>query len=190
VTGLNLAGVELQAEYANLARRNAAENGTAMQVETGDITAMPRPLRRSFDHVIANPPYYPKGGTPSPNIGRATALQVGAAPLGLWVQTAARRLAPGGWLTLICGADGLPELLAGLLGGQLGSASVLPLAARQGKAATRIILRARKTGKGAFRLLAPFVIHAGPTHDGDRESYTAAANAVLRGGESLNFAFE
>jgi tRNA1(Val) A37 N6-methylase TrmN6 len=90
---------------------------------------------------------------------------------------------------LICGADGLPEVLAAM-GDKLGSAAVLPLTAREGRPALRIILRARKTGKGAFRLLSPFVIHAGDVHDGDRESYTAAANAVLRGGESLSAAFE
>lgn len=188
VPGLHLAGLELQANYADLARRNAVENGFAMQVETGDLAAMPRALRRSFDHVIANPPYYPKGGTPSPIAGRATALQVGDAPLGAWVQAAARRLAPRGWLTLICGADGLPDVLAAM-GDKLGSAAVLPLAPRMGKPALRIILRARKTGKGAFRLLAPFVIHAGDAHDGDRESYTPAANSVLRDGASLAAAF-
>ncbi len=189
VPDLQLAGLDVQPEYADLARRNAAENGFAMQVETGDLAAMPRSLRRDFDHVIANPPYYPKGGTPSPHAGRATALQVGDAPLGDWVSAAARRLAPRGWLTLICGADGLPEVLAAM-GDKLGSASVLPLTAREGRPALRVILRARKTGKGAFRLLAPFVIHAGNAHDGDRESYTAAANAVLRGGESLSAAFD
>ena len=92
VPDLHLAGLEVQAEYADLARRNAAENGFAMQVETGDLAAMPRALRRDFDHVIANPPYYPKGGTPSPDAGRATALQVGDAALGDWVRAAARRL--------------------------------------------------------------------------------------------------
>ncbi|MDZ7904560.1 MAG: methyltransferase [Cypionkella sp.] len=188
VPDLQLAGLELQPDYADLARRNAAENGFAMQVEQGDLAAMPRALRRDFDHVIANPPYYPKGGTPSPDAGRATALQVGDAPLSLWVQVAARRLAPRGWLTLICGADGLPQVLAAL-GDQMGSAQVLPLAAREGRPALRIILRARKTGRGAFRLLAPFVIHAGDAHDGDRESYTPAANAVLRGGGDLSQAF-
>jgi len=78
----------------------------------------------------------------------------------------------GGWLTLICGADGLPEVLAALAP-RMGSAAVLPLAAREGRAALRILLRARK----------------GPAHDGDRESYTPAAGAVLRGGASLSAQF-
>jgi tRNA1Val (adenine37-N6)-methyltransferase len=188
VPDLALFGLELQPDYADLARRNAIENAIPLQVVTGDLTHMPSDLRRDFDHVIANPPYYPKGSTPSPNAGRATALQVGETPLGLWVQAATRRLAPGGWLTLICGADGLPEVL-GALGEKMGSASVLPLAPRAGKPALRILLRARKTARGPFQLLAPFVLHDGPAHTGDRESYTAQANAVLREGGDLSAAF-
>ena len=187
VPDLRLAGLEVQPDYAALARRNAIENGMAMRVEVGDLADMPKALRVDFDHVIANPPYYPKGGTPSPNAGRATALQIHT-PLGDWVQAASRRLAPGGWLTLICGADGLPEVLAAMAG-KLGSAAVLPLTAREGKPALRILLRARKTGRAAFRLLAPFVIHHGTFHDGDRESYTARASEILRGGESLSDEF-
>lgn len=183
VPDLRLAGLELQPAYAALARRNAVENSIALDVYEGNLAEMPRPLRVDFDHVIANPPYYPRGGTPSPNAGRATALQIDT-PLSAWVEAATRRLAPGGWLTLICGADGLPEVLAAM-GSKLGSASVLPLTPREGRPALRILLRARKTGRAAFRLLAPFVIHHGPAHDGDRESYTPRANAVLRGGDAL-----
>ncbi|MBL4927017.1 tRNA1(Val) (adenine(37)-N6)-methyltransferase [Fuscibacter oryzae] len=188
VPGLVLAGLELQAGYADLARRNATANGQAMQVEEGDLSHMPRPLRVDFDHVIANPPYYPKGGTPSPRKARATAMQV-ETPLADWVQAAARRLRPGGWLTMIFGADGLPEVL-GTLGSRLGSATVLPLAARQGRAASRVILRARKGGRAPFRLLAPFVIHNGAAHDGDRESYTPRANEVLRHAAPLSAEFD
>ena len=57
VPGLQLAGLELQAAYATLARRNAAENGIDMQVEEGDLASMPRALRVAFDHVIAKTPY-------------------------------------------------------------------------------------------------------------------------------------
>ncbi len=183
VSGLALAGLELQPAYADLARRNADRNGIPVEVHEGDLTRMPPALRRDFDHVIANPPYYPAQGSPSPVAARARAMQVDT-PLSAWVAAATRRLRPGGWLTLICGADGLPEIL-GALASKLGSASVLPLAPRDGRPALRVILRARKGGRAPFRLLAPFVIHQGAAHDGDRESYTPAANAVLRDGADL-----
>lgn len=187
VPGVVLAGLELQPAYADLARRNAERNGIAVEVHDGDLMRMPPALRHDFDHVIANPPYYPAGGSPSPVAARARAMQV-ETPLSDWVAAATRRLRPGGWLTLICGADGLPEVLAAL-SPKLGSAAVLPLAPREGRAALRVIIQARKGGRAPFRLLAPFVIHAGAAHDGDRESYTAAANSVLRDGADLLAAF-
>ena len=183
VPGLRLAGLELQPDYALLARENAARNGITVEVHEGDLIRMPQALRRDFDHVIANPPYYSNGGSPSPVPGRARAMRV-ETPLADWVAAASRRLRPGGRMTMILGADGLPEVLAAM-GAKLGSVAVLPLAAREGRAALRVIVQARKGGRAAFRLLAPFVIHRGPAHDGDRESYTPEANAVLRQGADL-----
>ncbi|MFN7223846.1 MAG: tRNA1(Val) (adenine(37)-N6)-methyltransferase [Paracoccaceae bacterium] len=182
VPGVHLTGLEVQADYADLARRNASRNGMVMAVHDGDLSHMPPDLRVDFDQVIMNPPYYAPSGTRSPVESRARAMQVHL-PLAAWVQAGARRLAPGGWLTLICGADGLPDVLGGMT--KMGSIVVLPLAPREGRAAVRIIVQARKGGRAAFRLLAPFVIHAGDAHDGDREHYTPEASAVLRGGGDL-----
>lgn len=187
VPGVVLAGLEVQPEYADLARRNAARNGVAMEVVTGDLAAMPRALRREFDHVIANPPYYAPGGTPSPTPERDRALRV-ETPIAAWVAAAGARLRPGGWLTMIFATPCLPEALAALPP-KLGSAEVLPLEPRAGRAAPRVILRARKGGRAAFRLLAPFTLHEGAAHDGDRESYTPAARAVLREVADLSTAF-
>lgn len=187
VGGLSLAGLEVQPDYADLARRNADRNGVTFEVVTGDLNAMPRALRRGFDHVIANPPYYGAGGTASPVAGRDRAVRV-ETPIARWVAAAATRLNPGGWLTMIFATPCLPDALAAL-SPKMGSAQVLPLAPREGREAPRVILRARKGGRAPFRLLAPFVIHQGPEHDGDRESYTDAANAVLRGGGDLSAAF-
>ncbi|MFN4128833.1 MAG: tRNA1(Val) (adenine(37)-N6)-methyltransferase [Paracoccaceae bacterium] len=182
VPGAQLWGLEVQPGYAALARRNAARNGIVMQVHDGDLAQMPAALRVDFDHVIMNPPYYPPEGTRSPVLARARAMQVDL-PLGDWVQAGARRLAPGGWLTLICGTDGLPAVLTGAA--KLGSVAVLPLTPREGRPALRIIVQARKGGRGPFRLLAPLVIHAGQVHDGDRENYTPEASTVLRNGNDL-----
>lgn len=182
VQGLALYGVEVQPEYAALARENAARNGMELTVIEGDIARMPRELRLEFDHVIANPPYY-GAGTASPDTGRATAMQADL-PLADWVRAGGRRLAPGGWLTLICGADGLPDVLSGMED-KLGSVAVLPLQPRPGRAALRVLVQARKGGRAPFRLMAPLILHQGAAHDGDRESYTPEANAVLRHGSDL-----
>lgn len=185
VAGLHLTGLELQPAYADLARANAAANGIGLEVMAGDLARMPTDLRaRSFDHVIANPPYFaPGGGTAAADPGRETA-QREATPLSLWVQQGLKRLRPGGWLTLIQNADRLPEALTALAAGA-GSIAVLPIAARQGRAAGRVIVQGRKGGRGPFRLLAPLLIHAAPRHDGDREDLTPEARAILREGADL-----
>lgn len=187
VPDLRLSGVEIQPDYAELARRNGAENGADFTVVCADLAHLPRRLRHAFDHVIANPPYYPGAGTPPPDAGKATAMLIGT-PLADWVAAAARRLAPGGWMTMILGADGLPSVL-GALAPKLGSASVLPLAAREGRPALRVILRARKGGRAPFRLLAPLVLHRGTAHERDREAYTPRADMILRGGAALDAEF-
>ena len=183
VPGLALAGLEVQPTYAELARRNAERNGVVLAVETGDLAQMPAVLRHGFDQVIANPPFYPAHGTRSPDAGRDLALRADL-PLARWLDAATRRLTPGGYLTLILAAAALPEALAAI-DARLGSVAVLPVAPREGQPASRAILQARKGGRAAFRLLAPFVLHDGRAHDGDRDSHTAAARAVLRDGCDL-----
>lgn len=183
IGSLTLSGLEVQPDYADLARRNAARNGLGLDVVDGNLTQMPAVLKRDFDHVVANPPYYAKDGSASPDAGRDTALRV-ATPISDWVAAGARRLRPGGWLTMIFAADCLPEVLAASTG-RLGSLAVLPLAARVGQPGLRAILQGRKGGRRAFRLLAPFVLHEGGAHDADRDSYTPAAKAILRDGADL-----
>lgn len=180
VPDLSLAGLELQRAYAEIARVNGVRNRIALDVVEGDVAAMP--LRRAFDQVIANPPYHTADGTPAADAGRALALQE-RQPLSVWTRAARARLVPGGWLTLILRADRLPEALAALEG--FGAVAVLPLSPREGRAAQRVLIRARKGAKAPFRLLAPFVLHAAPVHEGDREDLTEEAAAVLRGGAAI-----
>lgn len=185
VAGVAVTGLERQPDYAELARRNAARNGLALEVVEGDLARPPEALRgRGFDHVLANPPYYRvAGGTPARDAGREAALRE-ETPLALWIDAATRRLKPGGRLTLILAADRLPDLMAAC-DARLGSLALKPLAPRAGRPANRVILQARKGGRGAFRLLAPLVLHDGAAHDGDREGFTCEAQKILRSGGDL-----
>jgi tRNA1(Val) A37 N6-methylase TrmN6 len=188
VPDLALTGLERQPAYADLARQNAARNGIALRVVEGDLAAMPADLRHPFDHVIANPPWFaPASGTAARDPGREAANRE-ETPLATWIDAATRRLAPGGWLTLIHESARLPALLAAL-DDRLGSMALLPLAARADRPAARVILRARKGGRAPFRLLAPFVLHLGSAHDGDRDSFSPEAQAILRHGAALDSPF-
>lgn len=185
VPGVQVAGIERQADYADLARRNAAENGLSFEVTEGDIARMPAALRAlTFDHVIANPPYFPKGGgTPARDRGREAAQREDLA-LSEWLRIGLKRLRPGGWLTIIQSADRLPDLLSGL-GPGAGSTVVQPIVPREGRPAGRIILQTRKGGRTAFRLLSPLSIHSGTVHLKDGDDQTPAARAILRDGAAL-----
>ncbi|GAA6191744.1 methyltransferase domain-containing protein [Phaeobacter sp. NW0010-22] len=185
VSGLHLQGVELQPAYADLGRRNGAENDANLTVTCCDLTSLPPELRQmQFDHVIANPPYYRAGAhSGAVDAGRRTALGE-ETPLALWVEVAARRLAPKGYLHMIQRTDRLPDILMACEG-HLGSVEVLPLSARLGRASDLVILRARKGGKAAFRLHAPLILHEGARHEKDGESYRAEIRAVLRDGAAI-----
>jgi tRNA1Val (adenine37-N6)-methyltransferase len=185
VPSLNMAGLELQPAYADLARQNAVANGVALDLFVGDLARIPVALRaRTFDHVIANPPYYiASDRTKAADNGRETALTEDT-PLVLWVEAAVRRLAPRGYLTVIQDVRRLPELL-GTLDRRLGDVTVTPIMARTSKPATRVILRARKGARGPFSLTSPVIMHDGDGHDGDRESYTRQIKAVLRDGAAI-----
>ncbi|PZQ97991.1 MAG: methyltransferase [Cereibacter sphaeroides] len=181
VDGLQLTGLERQASYADLARRNAERNAIRLEVVEGDLSTMPAVLKRPFAHVIVNPPFFSSGdGTAARDEGREAA-QREETPLALWLDAAARRLQPNGWLTMIHLASRLSDVLAAC-DARLGSISVLPLVPRADRPATRILLRARKGGRAAFRLLSPLVLHQGAQHLADGDDFTSEAKAVLREG--------
>jgi tRNA1(Val) A37 N6-methylase TrmN6 len=179
VPGLRITGVERQPEMADLARRNAAEAGAPFEAITGDLRALPERVRQiGFDHVIANPPYFRRDTShPSDHPSREAAMGEDT-PLADWLGVAARRLAPGGWLTLIHRPERLADLLSGPA--SLGSIAVQPLAARGGRPASLVLLRARKGGRAPLVLHSPLVMHSGARHERDGEDYTPELRAVLR----------
>ncbi len=187
VPDLRITGLERQSDHADLARHNAAINGITLRVVTGDLARMPADLRgESFDHVIANPPYF-LGGTEAPDAARARARHE-ETPLTLWIDAGLRRLRPGGTLTLIQRADRLDAIIAALAG-RAGGLAILPVAARAGREAGRVIVAARKGARSPLRLLAPFVMHDSPRHAADREDLGTAARRVLRQGDALTILF-
>ena len=185
IPGLTLTGVEVQADYANLARRNAVENAINLSVITADLRTLPADLRKlRFDHVIMNPPYFDRQtGTASDDVGRNTAL-AGATPLADWLDIGARRLAPKGYLTLIQRMERLPEVLMRLQG-RLGSVVVRPIAGREGRMPELFLLQARQDGRAPFRMAPALITHQGAVHPGDSENYRDDVSDILRNGASL-----
>ena len=187
VPGVSLIGVELQENYAALARRNAADLACDMTVITADLRALPADIRQvQADHVIMNPPYFDRAtGTAADNHGRDVAF-AGRTPLSDWLSVGISRLRPKGLLTIIQRINRLPETLAGL-DSRVGSVVVQPIAARNATPPHLFIAQCKHSGRAPFRMCAPLVMHLGDAHDGDRDSYTPAINDVLRIGAALSF---
>jgi tRNA1(Val) A37 N6-methylase TrmN6 len=185
--GLVLHGLELQPEYAALARENAALNAAPLTVHQGDIAAPPPEFRAlTADWAIMNPPYFDADAVPSPGPGRDMARREGAAGVASWLDCALRRLRQGGRLAVIHRAEALPRILAALEG-RAGDIAVLPLIPRPGRPAGRVIVKARKDSAAPFRLCAPLVMHAGVAHVADRDDFSPQAAAALRDAAPLIF---
>ena len=187
VPGLISTGLELQPGYAALARRNAAEAGAAFSVIDGDLTDLPAALREpQFDHVFANPPYFRReASVASRHSGRERALGEETA-LKTWVEVAAKRTKPKGFVSFIQRVERLPELFSAMQS-CLGSLQLLPLTPREGRESQLFILRGRRGGRAQFRLHAGVVMHEGAVHHCDRDDYTKEIRAVLRDGAALHF---
>lgn len=172
----SLTGLERQPDAAALARRAILENGwvdRAFVVE-GDVAAPPAALAaNSFHHVMTNPPFWAAGRhSPSPSAGKADSHGENETGLADFIQAAVRLLRSRGTLTIIWPTERLDALLA-LLPGRFGDITLLPLWPRGGQAAKRVIVQAKRDGRGPFRLLPGLILHA-------ESGYSPEATAILR----------
>lgn len=185
VSGVRVSGLDVQEDYLALAGKNLKRNRIKGVLYAGDIRQMPEALRgQTFDHVIANPPYYADDATTkASDEGKKHAHHSETVALD-WVDAALKRTSPGGWVTFIHRAERLAELLTAL-DGRAGSTRILPITARAGRPAGRVIIQARKGNAGALKLLPPFVLHVGNAHNDDGDDFTRQARDVLRNAAPL-----
>lgn len=186
VSGVTVVGLEKRADAAGFARRNVALNGLdgAVAVLEGDLLAPPGSLAPgSFDRVMMNPPYLRADAASLPPDGWKAAANVeGEAKLADWLRCAARMLKPRAMLTMVHRADRLDEILGALAAapfGGFGAFVLVPLWPKPGVEAKRVLVAARRGGKGPLRLTAGLTLHR---PDG---SYTDEAERVLRQAAAL-----
>jgi tRNA1(Val) A37 N6-methylase TrmN6 len=174
--GVRAVAVERDSSLAALARENAALNGWADRVEVleGDVAdpALRARLPRC-DHAVSNPPYWPAGSAP-PEAIRAGATHGGGIGLDPWASFLAASLGRGGWAGLVLPAARLDEGIAALRKARLGGIMLMPLWPRAGRAAKRVLIRARRAPRAPAAILPGLLLHA-------NEGWTDAADSVLRG---------
>jgi tRNA1(Val) A37 N6-methylase TrmN6 len=186
VPGLRIIALEQDPVLAALAAANAAANGLAGQVEVIEGDVRDRSLARRLppcDHGFANPPFWP-GGTAPPEARRQAmthATAEDAASLADWAACLATPLVNRGTLSLILPAARLDQGMAALAAAGCAGTLLLPFWPRSGVAAKRVLLQARRGGRGPARIVPGLVLHAAG------EGFTPAAEAVLRDAARLPF---
>ncbi len=174
--------VERDPEVAELARTNAALNGFDARVSVLECDLLDSASRRaaglaneSASAVYTNPPFYAEGSVRrSPDLARAAAHVLGPGGLDQWVRACLSLLAADGRFAMICLPDGLAEVL-GACENRLGALRILPVHARLGEDARRILVSGRKGSR------APLAIAPGlALHEADGR-FTPRAQALHRG---------
>jgi tRNA1(Val) A37 N6-methylase TrmN6 len=182
--GVHLTGIEIGARHALLCEENAKRNGFAESLRVihadvkealrKDLAAMP--VHGSFSHAFANPPYFEDGkATPSPNLLKAQAHAFGPDDLDLWVKVLHTMVALRGTVTIVHRAETLGKLL-GVMEDRFGDIRIAPLYAREGTAASRVIVQGVKGSKAPMQLLPGLVLHDA------NSQFTPEAEAILRDG--------
>jgi tRNA1(Val) A37 N6-methylase TrmN6 len=189
VTGLKVTLVELDQALCVLAADNARRNGLdsrvsvlACDAEDSQALSAAGLARGSADRVLMNPPFHDASrANVSPDPRRRLAHAGAPGLLPRWAATAAYLLKPRGVLTMIWKADALADAIEALKP-EFGDIAVLPVHPRAGAPAIRVLVRAAKGAVVARQDYAGLILndaHGRPT---------AAAEAVLRGGETLSIA--
>jgi tRNA1(Val) A37 N6-methylase TrmN6 len=180
--------VEKSPDLARIALENAASNRLEHRVTivnadvTANLATCPALLARaeSFDHVIANPPYFDHAhGTRASDTLKDGSHAMPSGTLDDWVRFAASMAKPGGTYTLIHRAEALGDILVACQR-RFGGLKILPLHTRAEASATRVIIQGIKGSRAPLALLQGRAVH-GP----DGKAYTAEFESVLRSGAGI-----
>lgn len=181
VPDLAVTGLERDAGLVRLAKANATANGLASRVRfvAGDIADAGAAGPGPWDHVFANPPYLTRATADLRHGGAHAATVEGDGGLAAWIAAIRRAVRRRGRVVVIHRADRLGDLLAALAGG-FGAVTIFPLWPQDGAPARRVLVGARAGVNGSLALLPGLALHRA---DG---GWTAAAEAILRGGQPID----
>lgn len=170
-----IAGVEIQPEMADRARRSLVLNGLQDRVRIieGDLRELRSCLEpQSCEVVLSNPPYRRYGtGRTAPVAERAAARHELAGGLDEFLAAAAFLLNQGGRFYIIYLADRLAELLAAMRQKRLEPKRLRCVHSRRGEGARMVLVEGRRNGRPGMQVEAPLYIYEG-------EDYTDEIMAI------------
>ena len=178
--------IERDVEAAELARANVALNALEERVSVAECDLIDASARRaagivneSASAVYTNPPFYAEGSVRrSPDLARAAAHVLGPGGMEEWVRAFLSLLAPDGRFAMICLPEALGQVLAACEN-RLGALRILPVHARVGEDARRILVSGRKGSRAPLAIAPGLVLHEA---DG---RFTPRAQALHRGQDIL-----
>jgi len=178
--GLDLTGVEIQKEIAEMAQRSMILNGlNEIKIMNEDLRQIPKSFNGQYDLVVANPPYLPLNqGKISPLPEVAISRHEIKCSLEELVRTAARLLKPQGRFALIHKSDRLTELMLVLKANDLEPRRMRLIHPKLEKNANLVLLEARKGAQPYLEVLNPLIVYE---RDG---SYSQELLEYYLGGES------
>lgn len=178
---LDMTCVEIDPALTALCALNIAENGLADRARAVAADILKPASRRlaaladgAFDWALTNPPFLdPAASRVSPDAAKARA-HVAEGGLEAWMRASVALLAPGGTFLMIHRADALADILSSA-NGRIGALRLMPVHARAGEPAVRLLVAGKKGSRGPLEILPPLVLHA----SGGR--FTPEAEAIHRG---------
>ena len=159
---IELYGVEVQAELAELAAANVRENQLQDRIAVicVDIKSLrPAMTGGPVDLVVCNPPFRRRGsGRINPDAQRAVARHEIKANLGDVLQTSRRMLRTAGRLVLIYTAGRLTDILSRMRADGIEPKFIRMIHSRQETEATLILIEGVKGGRPDLKIASPLII--------------------------------
>jgi tRNA1(Val) A37 N6-methylase TrmN6 len=184
VTSDGMLGGRLQVAQPRVGYRAGMDAAllAAVSILQGDVAAPFSDLGEPvFDGSLANPPFFDDPSALRGPSSAKTRAWISREGLAAWITFMTRAVRDGGDITLIHRADRLPDLLS-LLSAKCGSIQVRPIQPFVDAPAKRVLVRAKKTGRGPLRLLPALVLH-----DRAGSKHTDPTERLLRGEAALEW---
>ena len=187
----SICGIELQPAFAELSRKNLAENGMESRADiiTGDLRDHRSLIKaESFELVVSNPPYFAENsGYSAPKSHRASAREELSCTLSDICAAARWALRWGGSLALVHRPERLSEIFCAMTEAGIEPKRLRMVSHSAGKAPSLVLIEGKRGGKKGLKIEAPLILTSADGSDSDevKKIYKRGAYAPDTGDKKL-----